>query len=433
MPSPTSPRTLLVYEFREAVDDQLGEAAVDRVWEAALGSEIGLGPAPLLPPLAKAPTLRVRAERQAEYDSNGDPTMPPGAASGSSALLSPELTGLAFVPVSWRLAGQEAPDASRPTDLFVSFGTGALQRVRLPVPPAAKTTPAKTGRRGKALMPSPVPRVALVQTLTHPASAIESLSVSTEHLTVTSLAGSVRSYHRDDVAIPTVIEVAPPLADGEARTRCRPYAALRNENRSFTAVGAAGPSVDRSLLLFESDSTGSFRPDFRSLLPAAAADASFKPQNPAVLSLSSAPSAPSLLLSGWSSPASSLCVHDLRQASCRPIFSFTDRIADQPMYSCASSFLRSDGGLVLGGMGSRGHVGVFDTRLAGREAGFTIYAPGGASGRQAKGAVGSLSAEGGRIWGCTPEAAFLLDFTADPQGEEQQTVRYYEHFGGRSA
>lgn len=432
LPSPTSPRLLLVYDLKEAPDGQLGEAAVDRVWEVALGPEVGIGPAPLLPPLAQAPTLRVRAERLAAHDSNGGSAASTGAAVGSSALLSPELTGLMFAPVSWQLDGQEAQDAALPTDLFLSFGTGALRRVRLPASPSA-TPSVKTKRQGKVSAPSPPSRAMLVQTLAHPASAIESLSITADHLTVTSLAGDIRSYPRNDVCKPAVIEVAPRPADGEPQFRCRPYAALRNEDRSFTAVGAAGPSVDRSLLVFQSDSTGSVLSHPRSLLPAAAKDATAKARNPAVLSLSSAPSAPTLLLSGWSSPASSLCVHDLRQANRRPALSFTDRIADQPMYSCASSFLRSDGGRVVGGMGSRGHVGVFDTRLAGREAGFTVYAPGGASGRQAKGAVGSLSVEGGRIWGCTPEAAFLLDFTAGREAEEQETVRHYEHSGGRSA
>lgn len=436
LPSPTSPRTLLVYDLKDVADGRLGEAEVDRVWETSLGPEIGVGPTPLQPPLARAPTIRVRVERHNGYDDNTGSVTSTGTNGGSSALLSPELTGIVFAPPTWQVgdAGSDirAEDVGRSTDLFLSFGTGALQRVRLPTPPSA-ADPIKTKRRGKAVAPSLIPGVALIQTLPHPASAIESLSITAEHLTVASLAGIVRSYHRGDVTRPVTIELAAPPADGELQGRCRPYTALRHEERGFTAVGAAGASVNRSLLLFQSDATGDLGTSPRSLLPVASIDSTIKPRNPAVLCLSMAPSAPALLVSGWSSPASSLCVHDLRQASRRPILSFTDRIADQPMYSCASSFLRSDGGLLLGGMGSRGHVGVFDTRLAGREAGFTVYAPGGASGRQAKGAVGSLSVEGGRVWGCTPESAFLLDFTTSPQADEQQMVRYYEHFGGRAA
>lgn len=424
--SPTSARALLVYEFGEAAAGRYGEAEFERVWEVKLPSDVGVGPAPLLPPLEQAPTLRVRAERLAE---NG--AAPAGK--GSGALLSPDLTGLAFVPPSWTANDGMLQDAARPRDVFLSFGTGALQRVRLPPPPPPQPSRPKKSRRGHVSAPTPALQAALVQTLPHPASSIESLSISEDHLVVTSLSGAVRLYHRHDVSSPSVIDLAMPALDGEPTERCRPYAALRSEDRRFTAVGAAGSTVDRSLLIFQSDETGAAVAEPRSLLPALGEDPQ-QPRNPAVYALSASPLTPSLLLSGWSSPASSLCVHDLRRSSRRPVFAFTDKIADQPFYSTTSSFLRSDGGFVMGGMGSRGHVGLFDTRAGGgRASGWTVYAPSGAAGRQASGAVGSLVAEGGRVWGCTPQAAFCLDFTLGAGAEEDHVVRYYEHAGGRTA
>lgn len=84
----------------------------------------------------------------------------------------------------------------------------------------------------------------------------------------------------------------------------------------------------------------------------------------------------------------------------------------------------------MGGMASGRRVGIWDARM-GRRGGWTVFVPSSDKKRDNGGGVGVLSAEGGRLWGVTPEAPFTMDFALDAV-DEQGIVRYYEHAGGRT-
>lgn len=405
-----SSRSLFIYDLKEGPAGVHGESQIDRSWEVLLGSDSG---EPDVAPITLT-TDSCDASRTSTPTSDDE-------TSGTGNLLTKDVTGIAFVPAAWRipLGLNEKDNPTRPDVVALAFGNGVVQVIQLPS--RSKSSRRRRGKKASESPSAPPPGLGVAQvlaTLAHPRSPIQSLSQSSGRLLVTAYTGLVTEY-----LSPTQSSTFH-LNNGS-----RPQDGLFEETSRYIAIGGRGRTVNDSLFIYDV-SQAQVEIVGRHLLP--------YPRNlsntsrPAVNALSASPAAPRLLVSAWSSPSDSIAVHDLRTPDRLPVLTFADRIAGLSFYSCTSSFLGSagGGGLVMGGMASGRRVGIWDARM-GRRGGWTIFIPGSDKKRDNGGGVGVLSAEGGRLWGVTPEAPFTIDFALDAVDEEG-IVRYYEHAGGRT-